>query len=444
MEIRYLLADLLCVFIPLFALDAWHETRPAWSLRNGRLARAVLSGTFALSAFLTTLFNFQIADGVKVNLSIVPLTLTFFVLPLGDALLTLLAYVASQVVLSAWLLGHSLFSAHAWASVLRLLPGSMVIVALYALLMSACARWTRSLRFRWRITAFVATLWLYTAADFVYVEQERHLHPFDLGRFAWYVILFSFVFALGVHFVTAGHNRRLRRLSEARNEKLQLISQMAASVAHELRNPITVVRGFAQLMLTHDYPRARTAEFLRNMMDELDKAEAVISTYIQLSSAQAEGEATEFDLSRAAKAAAEIMVPYADSCAVTLSAEVEEGVFISADPAHVSQAVIHLIRNAIESHDGPGHVQVSLRRTGRRAILTVADSGRGIPADRLQHLGQPHYATHTTGTGLGLTVTYKIVHESGGTIEVASREGEGTTFTVTFPVSAELKGIAVM
>ncbi|MBX5437406.1 MAG: HAMP domain-containing histidine kinase [Alicyclobacillaceae bacterium] len=436
-EIRYLLAALLCVFVPILGLEVWQSHRQP--PHPGKAARAVLVAALAASACLAIVFRFPLSGGVQVDVSCVPLTLAFFTLNWMNALCVLATAVMFQLGLSVWVLQHTPGMTRVGATVWSMFPSALLVVAVYAAMMTACAQLTRHWRFGWRATAFIITLWLYTAIDDLYVIRPRPAPGLELAPVLWCIFIYTIAFLLSVRFVTAGRNALLRRQSEERMERLELISQFAASVAHEIRNPLTVVRGFAQLLLQHDYNRAQQAEFLHSMMDELDRAEAVIATYIQLASRQEGREPTQVELSRVVDAARELLGPYARCCGVQLVADVQPGVYLVANPADISHVVMTLVKNGIDAHDSPGRVDVRLRRTRRAVVLTVSDRGRGIPAARLPHVGQPHYATQTPDTGLELALVYKVVRESGGTVQIESREGEGTTFTISFPSASQVK-----
>jgi two-component system, sporulation sensor kinase E len=104
------------------------------------------------------------------------------------------------------------------------------------------------------------------------------------------------------------------------------------------------------------------------------------------------------------------------------------------DVRYIKQALLNLIKNAMAAMSGGGRLGIETARNGDEVEVRVSDTGTGIPAEIMEKIFEPYFTTKPFGTGLGLTIVFKIVKEHFGDIAVASREGEGTTFTITLPV----------
>ncbi|MCL6593700.1 MAG: HAMP domain-containing histidine kinase, partial [Alicyclobacillus sp.] len=424
MDVHNFLANLLCLFLPLLCLDAWQ-------LRKSRADTPYATPWTLLSALVvaavsSSLFNFSISTGIRVNLSIVALTLAFFLLPLPIAWLTVLLYIAAQVLISAALLSHRLLDPAAWHTIAVLLPHALWIVLVYVGLMTLCSYALAHQRFSWRGCGFVAALLCYSLLDYAYVAHNGHLPGFNSLAFASFVLFYSLTFIVTARLVVAARNAHERRLDAAQSERLRLIGQLSASVAHELRNPITAVRGFTQLLLEHDYPRAKAVEFLRNMLQEMDKAESMITNYLNLSRPEIRAVKEPVNMAEVTQYAVNLLSPLAQSHQVQLQCQAEP-IVVAGSLEPLCQVLINLVKNAIEAHDRPGTVTVTIKRNEMYGEVVVRDTGRGIPQHELQRLGEPYYSTKSHGTGLGLTRVYKVVHELGGRIRIHSQEGEGTT-----------------
>lgn len=215
-----------------------------------------------------------------------------------------------------------------------------------------------------------------------------------------------------------------------RTEKLNLISELAASVAHEVRNPLTVVRGFVQLF--RDKADQKKEEYIRLILTELDRAEFIISDYLNLAKPQAELAET-LDLGKKVEEVAVFMSAYAHMRGVQIQLESEQGLLIYADNIKIKQIFMNIIKNGIEAMPGGGVIQVKAKRNGQQAVVEISDTGEGMNKEQLQQLGKPFFSTKEKGTGLGLLVTYRLIDSLGGTIKFDSEMGKGTTVTVQIP-----------
>lgn len=436
-----LLMDLFCVFAPLCGLELFQyrrsRARPSTETRPWILA-AILTA----SAVASALFNFGISNGVKVNLCIVPLSLSFALLTWLPGVAVVTVYVLAQVGESWARLAQTVPWASAARELATRLPAALVMVAGFTAMMLVCQRLARGRSVSVQSAWFVTGLAVYAGLDYVYIYRFSAMHPLlQVGfvSFASYVLLFTLSFLAAFRFVVAGQNVRARACDELRSQKLELLSQLSSSVAHEIRNPITVVRGFAQLMLDTEYDRARTVQFLNLMLAELNRAEGIIGNYLQLSKRSIDGTSTEVNLSQALEYVVDILTPYAASRNVQLNRHIAQDLVVFGSPSYLNQALVNLVKNAIESHERPGRVDVRAQSCDRWVVLTISDRGRGISRAELSRLGEPYYWTKSQGTGLGLTLAYKVVYDMGGKIEVQSREGVGTTFTLRMPEMRHFK-----
>jgi signal transduction histidine kinase len=120
---------------------------------------------------------------------------------------------------------------------------------------------------------------------------------------------------------------------------------------------------------------------------------------------------------------------------VKVKVEIPEGITVYADPQHIKQVLINLIKNAVDAIEGEGEIKIKAEETKNQAILYVSDTGKGIPANILPKIFEPFFTTKESGKGygLGLFIVYHLVKSNGGTIEVESEVGKGTTFIIKLP-----------
>ncbi|MDN5293641.1 MAG: two-component system, sporulation sensor kinase [Eubacteriales bacterium] len=243
--------------------------------------------------------------------------------------------------------------------------------------------------------------------------------------------------------------RRLLEDSIAQAEKLALVGKIAAGLAHEIRNPLTAVRGFLQLMAEKHAGDEKEGSYYRIMLSEIDRINEIINDLL-LISRPGRPEKEEVDLVQVLKE----VILFIDAQALLSRVDVltdirAEKAVIAGGYTQLKNILLNIIQNAFDAMPEGGLLEVTLavveeeKNDGNKAKVArveIRDSGVGIPAEHQPHIFDPFYSTKETGTGLGLTVTYWLVQEIGGKIEFISKEGFGTKFILTFPVIRDEKG----
>jgi PAS domain S-box-containing protein len=245
---------------------------------------------------------------------------------------------------------------------------------------------------------------------------------------------------------------------ETRFERLQELDRMkeefVSLVTHELRTPLTSVAGYLDLLLDDedgdddaarlDPGHARHAQVARrNAQRLIDLVEDLLFVR-RLEAGREELDPIALDLSELAADRVESIAPLASAKDIAIDGDVAAGVIVDADPRRMAQILDNLLSNAIKYTPEGGRVRLDLASRHDRVELAVHDTGIGIPAAEQASLFEPFFrasnVAHGTeqGTGLGLVVTRRLVEAHGGTIDVASGEGRGSSFTVTLPAACEV------
>ncbi|OEH86568.1 hypothetical protein BHU72_13085 [Desulfuribacillus stibiiarsenatis] len=225
-------------------------------------------------------------------------------------------------------------------------------------------------------------------------------------------------------------NEKLTR-EIARLDKLNLIGQMAAGIGHEIRNPLTTVRGFLQFMMSKEY-FANHSHHFELMISELDRANHIITEFLSLAGYK------HYDRqSHNINLLVENIFPLLQSEALkenkNISFLLEDIPKVDINEMEFRQLILNLVKNGFEAIDSGGCVKIQTYSTVHSVVLRIEDTGHGIPSDVLGKLGTPFFTTKSHGTGLGLAVCYSIVERHNGRIDVASNE-HGTSFTIHFPL----------
>lgn len=221
-----------------------------------------------------------------------------------------------------------------------------------------------------------------------------------------------------------------------RAEKMNAIGQLAASVAHEIRNPMTVVKGFLQIFLAKDMSDEEHM-FLKLMIEELNRAETIINDYLSL--AKPDVDKLEIIDSRdMAEKVMDLMTSYAlMSKNISLHTEIKADMKIRGNKNELKQVLINILKNGIEAMKDGGKLSLTLEKKGSYGVFIIKDTGIGMTEDELSRLGTAFYSLKERGTGMGLMVCYQIVERMKGHIKVSSNKGEGTTFEIMVPLLLE-------
>jgi two-component system sporulation sensor kinase B len=227
----------------------------------------------------------------------------------------------------------------------------------------------------------------------------------------------------------------LIRMELVNAEKMTIVSELAASVAHEVRNPLTVVRGFIQLIgSSTDMSLTKKREYMNLVLNELDRAETIISDYLGLASQQFMIK-EKIDISNILEEVTMLMTSYANFKTVTIQKNFDNHLYVIGDKAKLKQVFINIIKNAIEAVPNvDGNVMIRAFISHEVVRIKVSDNGVGMSPEQIARLGEPYFTLKEKGTGLGLTVTHSIVKNHGGSIRYKSELNKGTVAIISLPI----------
>jgi len=260
--------------------------------------------------------------------------------------------------------------------------------------------------------------------------------------------------------VVVANSRVYSRMKE--RDRLAALGSMAAGLAHEVKNPLGAIKGAAQLLeevgAAADDPAAR--EFVGIILEEANRLDRVVGSFLDYARPHA-GNPIPLDLNAAVRRTVQILSSQITDGAVDVQQDLTEPLpHTRMDPEKFRQVLMNLMQNAIQAMDGQGKITVttSVRRAARGRIagtdgasiarrslveetelveVSVRDTGPGIAPKVLRNLFIPFFTTKAQGTGLGLAISQAIVQNAGGTIEVHSQPGDGTTFTIVLPAAGD-------
>lgn len=251
-----------------------------------------------------------------------------------------------------------------------------------------------------------------------------------------------------VHVRASGELKALADSYNAMAEKIenfdQSRSQFVQNASHELKTPLATMKLLLEnLIYQPDMPADLRAEFMQDMNHEIDRLSGIITDLLTLTQMDEKSAALRMDrvnLSALCEDTLHAHQVAADKAKLTLQGDIESEVSLLGDESKLSQVVYNLIDNAVKYTPEGGQVTVTLTADSRKAVLTVRDTGIGIPEQDVAHIFDRFYRVDkarsraTGGTGLGLSIVRQMVQLHGGEITVTSAAGEGSVFTVTLPI----------
>ncbi|HWQ41805.1 MAG TPA: ATP-binding protein, partial [Desulfosporosinus sp.] len=216
-----------------------------------------------------------------------------------------------------------------------------------------------------------------------------------------------------------------------RLEQLNLVGEMAAGLGHEVRNPLTTVRGFLQILGGRNYNQ-RDKEYFILMIQELDRANSIITEFLSL----AKNKAIALEMKNL-NSVISILTPLIEANVVLSDQELKldlgEIPELLLDEKEIRQLILNLTQNGIEAMSRGGCLTIRTYTKSDEVVMEIRDEGEGISPELFDKIGTPFFSTKDNGTGLGLAVCYSITDRHNAQISVASDRG-GTTFTISFKI----------
>ena len=224
------------------------------------------------------------------------------------------------------------------------------------------------------------------------------------------------------------------------SEKLAAVGQLTAGIVHDVKNPLAVIKGLAEVLQDDATITDETRHELQVIRESAEKANRIVSDLLKFAR-QSQPEIQSHDLRETVEASIRLTTYLIREARIQLVKEVpEQTLLVAYDPQQIEQVLINLIHNAIQAMPNRGTLKVCLEQADGSAAVAIQDTGTGISPENLKRIFDPFFTTKPegVGTGLGLSVSYGIIANHKGRIEVESEEGKGTKFTIYLPVERQL------
>ena len=217
-----------------------------------------------------------------------------------------------------------------------------------------------------------------------------------------------------------------------RQDKLAAVGQLAAGVAHEIRNPLTSMKGYGEFLL-EDETDPQRREFIEIILDEIGRVNTIVEDFMVLAKPKAVA-LEEKNIVTIIKNVLSLLEFEARKKQVSMSFEANDDIIqIECDEDRLKQVFLNFVKNGIEAMPNGGELTVKVNVENNLVQISIQDTGVGIPQDKLKKIGEPFYTTKKEGNGLGLMVSFKIIESHQGKVYIESEQNKGTTFNIVLP-----------
>lgn len=233
-----------------------------------------------------------------------------------------------------------------------------------------------------------------------------------------------------------------RKADEMRNRRLESLASLtnlAATVAHEIKNPLGSISIYVQLVRkaldqSSIEKKPQVTKYLDVVDEEIERLNKIVVDFL-FAVRPLKFEFAPLDINTVIKGLADFFSEELNRSGMVLTLDLAETIpFIQGDERFIRQMLVNLVKNAISAMTPGGIIHIRTWHNDEFVYMTVEDTGSGIPANMIHKIFEPYFTTKVDGTGLGLTMSYKVVKEHGGDIRVQSEQGKGTCFTISLPI----------
>lgn len=285
----------------------------------------------------------------------------------------------------------------------------------------------------WTATAITITVLPYVFGS----RSSEHNFAGELVEIVFYFALALLIGALVDREWRARKRQQEMQLQLERSQKLSLVGQVAAGVAHELKNPLASIKGAVEIISDENTAENDRTEFREILFREIKRMDGTVTEFLEFARPKPTRMET-IELSQLVMSSLRQLESQAAKESIRIEEEIEHDVSIEGDREKLHQLILNIVLNAIQSSQPASKISVRLRRRADKVEMIFRDEGQGISAKDLERVFEPFFTTRATGSGLGLAIAKSIIDAHGGSIEIQSEEEVSTTVTVILPQRSEM------
>lgn len=412
---KQMILNLALLLVLLFSFGVWFERRGDKSLSHWT---AFLY--FFLSIVLSLALSVKFSSGIRFDLRQVPLIVGGIYLGRLNSLFLLTGTILARAFLG--------IEDGFWFSSAFYTIQTILVIVLYT--------WVQQLSSKKRIAATIIIAFYSSLGFVLFMDVTRHA----LTLMEWTSYILSSCLGVGIITATIEAWKQSQFLKEKimKTEKIEAISQMSAAISHEVRNPLTAVKGFLQLLKEKDIEEMKRMEFIEIALMEVVRAEEIINDYLTFAKPSLD-HLEEINVAVELKQAISIIKALANMNSIKIITSLHPNIFVLGDQQRFKQCVVNIMKNGAEAMAHGGTLSISCFKRKHEVCITISDTGVGMSKEQIDRLGEPYYSTKgSNGTGLGMMVSHGIIRAMNGKIFTQSEIGKGTTFKITIPSNRKL------
>lgn len=417
--IRGLLLNTSLVFLPLFIFESLVLDRKGY--QSKKISPLELSLLTSISVILTMTFPVPLFDGHLFDFRMIPILVACFY----GGKQAIFASVFTMFIYRIYLSGDGLYT-------MFVVYASLLVIAAY--ISPRYKKYTRNKKILVALYIITFLLVLMFLSTFI-VNMNKD--GFGIMSLVYFFIIYyiSNIIALflTINLMEGFIEKQELRTEILRADRLNSVAELAASLAHEIRNPLTAAKGFIQLRFL--YPNLdieKQKEYLETAINEIDRAESVIEDFLSLAKPYIEKEEV-INVALLIESIVKVMSPYAMMENVDIVRDLAAGCYLYTDKNKLTQVLINIIKNGIEATSPRGKIHIKNLKDDKNIIIEISDTGKGMTKEEVSRLGTPFYSLKSKGTGLGLMISYRFIEVIGGRIRVNSEKGKGAKFIIRIP-----------
>lgn len=353
----------------------------------------------------------EIGEGVYYDLKVVPILLAFVYGGLNTSILLTLILIGYKFFMLGNAFYMNFFNYTIAATIILILKNKLVKL---------------TFKKKWIIIMSVYWLSALTRIINIFITNQLAQLPFTL------VYTFSTWGALYIVIIMIQYNEEkiLNQTKIQMAERVNAVSQLAASVAHEVRNPMTSVKGFLQLIRGDNNLSEKQRKYIEISLGELERTETIINDYLSMAKPVSREEEDNLNITAELRSIIEVITSYTNNHTIIIDAVISNHLYCKGKRNEFRQAMINMMKNSVEAMNGNGILAVRAYAFGEKIYIEIEDNGIGMTSKQVKQLGTPYYSTKDKGTGIGLTLVYRIIRDMKGEITVVSKKGQGTMFRI--------------
>ncbi|WP_312472212.1 ATP-binding protein [Neobacillus sp.] len=395
-----------------------------WLDKDGKEARndVLISFLASIAIVLCMTFPFKFNSGYIYDLRLIPILLAVLYGGFRSFIFITFVFVSYRFYLG----GNGVFP----AVIVYFMATSITMLSQYFL-----AGFLKKRRILFSV--LLISLCTISFSIFALMNQMRisaKVHPDFIHFLSNFIVINILTVLLSLYLIEGMIERFKMKEKIHRTEKFIVTSELAASIAHEIRNPLTTVYGFMQMFSNNEISETQKDEYMQVILMELENTQLVINDYLSLIKPQNVVKEL-LDIRSIVHQVIDDILPMASLYNVKVECDIISSLYINANTVNIKRCLINIAKNGIEAMTNGGKLRINVRRIKNNIVIDIIDSGIGMSLEEIKRIAMPFYSLKEKGTGLGTMISYGIIKELNGDIEIKSEKGKGTKFSIILPSS---------